>query len=118
MRLMLTMNRRLSQLLASAISLKEMSDRLATDLRPACKLNCEFWRFDLLVHPSFRTKAATEASQADMIIIAARGDSELMAVKEWFENWLPQKRTAHSALVALLDEEKTVPGEPPALCNY
>ena len=104
--------------LAAAIRVKEMSDRLATDLRPACKLNCEFWRFDLLVHPSFCTKAATEASQADMIIIAARGDSELMAVKQWFETWLPQKRTAHSALVALLDEEKTVPGEPPALCNY
>src|SRR6266536_6034749 len=65
--------------LAAAIRVKEMSDRLATDLRPACKLNCEFWRFDLLTHPSFRAKAATEASQADMIIVAARGASELMA---------------------------------------
>src|SRR5207247_3716562 len=79
--------------LAAAIRVKEMSDRLATDLRPACKLNCEFWRFDLLSHPSFSAKAATDASQADMIIIAARGDADLMReVKSWFEAWLPQKR--------------------------
>jgi hypothetical protein len=95
-----------------------MADRLASDLRPACKLNCEYWRFDLLGHPSFGAKAIQDACQADMVIIAARGDKELIGdVKSWFESWLPQRRVGHSALVALLDEDRTAPGNPPPLCE-
>src|ERR1043166_1345464 len=105
--------------LAAAIRVKVMADRLACDLRPACKLNCEFWRFDLLGHPSFSAKAISDACQADMVIIAARGDADLVGdVKSWFESWLPQRRPGHSALVALLDEDRTVPGSPPALCGH
>jgi hypothetical protein len=105
--------------LAAALRVKEMSDRLASDLLPACKLNCEFWRFDLLSHPSFSARAVTDASQADMVIVAARGDSDLIPeVKDWFSTWVPRRRPGHSALVALLEEDRTVPGQPPALCGY
>jgi len=79
--------------LDAALRVKEMSDRLAADLQPSCKLHCDFWKIDVLTHPSFRGKALAEASAADMIIIAANGDDALLeTVKAWFEGWLRNKR--------------------------
>src|SRR5258706_12231745 len=105
--------------LDAALRVKEMSDRLAADLQPSCKLHCDFWKFDVLTHPSFRGKALAEASAADMIIIAANGDDALLeTVKAWFEGWLRKKRPGRAALVALLDGKKTDADERPRLCAY
>jgi hypothetical protein len=102
-----------------ALRVKEMLDRLAADLQPACKLQCEFWKFDLLSQPSFRAKAEADASGADMIIIAARGDADLVdGVKSWFESWLPRKQPGQAALVAILEDQVPVPGEIPRPCAY
>jgi hypothetical protein len=105
--------------LERALRVKELLDRLASDLRSTCKINCEFWNFELLEHPPFRAQAAAEASEANMVIIAARGDTDLEdGVKSWLEAWLPRRQSEHTALVALLDEEGRRSGEPPRPCAY
>ena len=103
--------------LPAALRVKEMADRLAEDLRPNCALKCEFWKFSLLNHAGFRAGAEADALRADMIIVAANGHAEFAAeVKTWFETLLRAKGPGHCALVALLDEELTVPGQSPPLC--
>jgi len=105
--------------LERALRVKELLDRLASDLRSTCKINSEFWNFELLEHPAFRAQAAAEASEANMVIIAAKGDTDLTdAVKSWLEAWLPQRQAGHTALVALLDAEGRRSAEPPRPCAY
>jgi hypothetical protein len=105
--------------LARALRVKEMLDRLSADLESTCQVKCEFWNFDLLEHTSFRAQAAVEASGADMVIVAARGDSDLKEpVKTWFEGWLSQKQSGQGALVALLDDGFWRSGEVPRPCAF
>jgi len=85
--------------------------------RLAAELRAEFdaWNTDLLVHPQLCQRAATSASEADMIVIATHETESLpVHVKDWIESWLPQKRRAPTALVAVLrDEDKTLAHPPP-----
>src|SRR2546423_871323 len=90
--------------LETAIRVKALVDRVAVEIRPACELKCEYWRFDLLCHVEFASAAAADALAADMIIVAPRDNAELgCEVKAWIENWIPLKMGSHSALVALLE---------------
>jgi len=100
---------------AAALHAKEMSERLAAEL----KSECGVWKMDLLAHPPLGRQAASAAAAADMIIIAARSAGELpLHVKDWIESWLPQKASGPSVLVALVGEEHEAWPEPPPLCAY
>jgi hypothetical protein len=104
---------------AAGIRAKEVSERLANQLKEECEINSGLWKFEVLAHPQLREQAASEAAQADMIIVSARAAEELPAhVRRWIESWLPQKRSHHSALVALLDEDEETVGESRSLGSY
>ena len=89
---------------AAGVRAKRILDRLGAALKPAIEINTGLWKFELLDDPQLREHAASEASKADMIVVSARGDSDLpTAVKNWVERWLAQKGGGLAALVALLD---------------
>jgi len=91
----------------TAIRAREMSEQLAVDSE------CESWSFDLLGIAGVREHAALVASEADMIIVAARGDQALPAVvKDWIESWVPVKKSVPGALVALLDADASNQSSP------
>jgi hypothetical protein len=86
----------------AAVQAKEMSERLAAELNS----KCDTWKFEMLAHPGLREHAARDAAEADMIIVAARGEGPLPDyVKEWIQTWLPCKKESPAILVALIDEE-------------
>jgi hypothetical protein len=103
---------------AAGIRAKKMLERLASELQPDFQINSDVWEFEMLGHRRLREQAATEASEADMIVVSARGDAELPAhVKNWVDGWLPQRRGGLTALVALLDlEEKSSSAQ--STCAY
>ena len=71
------------------------------------------WRFEMLRDPELWKQAATEAVEADIIIISV-GCAELPAcVRNWIESVLPMKGGRPAALVAMLDRRNDASGEPP-----
>jgi len=73
------------------------------------RLIYNWWTFSVLASASLRQLAASEAAEADMVIIAAReGPGLPQEVKDWISLWLatgeyhPRRR----ALVALLEPDK------------
>jgi hypothetical protein len=101
---------------------KEMLARLSNELNPEFEVQRDVWKFELLGHSPLRKQAALEASAADMILIAARAETELPEhVKSWIEEWAAQRDGRVAALVALLDQEEAepvLPGQAPALCAF
>jgi hypothetical protein len=100
---------------AAAVHAKEISERLAAELR----LECATWKMDLLAHPPLCERAATAAAQADMIIFATCAREGLPShVKDWIENWLPRKKRGPAALVALFEGDRETLREPGPLSAY
>ena len=100
---------------AIAVRAKEMSEELAAELQS----ECDSWEMDLLAQPFLFWQAVASASEADMIIIAARSAGALPGhVRNWIETWLPQKKNGPTALVVLLDEEGESLCKPPPCCVY
>ena len=96
-----------------------LSRRLAAELKPAFAISSDAWKFEALDNSRTGEVAAKGAAKADMVIIAAGGAVEPPAhVKSWIESWLPRKRKAVTALVALCDPEDKIPNESSPLCAY
>jgi hypothetical protein len=96
---------------------KEMLERLSQQLIPEFEVSRDVWKFELLGHPQLRKQAAREASEADMILIAARAESELLPhVTSWIDEWASNRNGRVAALVALLDQEQENENELPPLC--
>ena len=77
------------------------------------RLLYSWWTFGVLASASLRQIAASEAAEADMVIIAAReGPGLPQSIKDWISLWLatgeyhPRRR----ALVALLEPDKAANG--------
>jgi hypothetical protein len=107
---------------SSGVRAREMSERLAARLQSEFEMSSDIWKFELLNHPQLREQAATEAAEADMVIMAARRAADLPAhIRDWIESWLPQRKEGSAAaLVALLDEpeEEESRAETPPLGAY
>lgn len=101
---------------AIAVRAKEMTEFIAADLQ----IECDSWPMILLSIRELSRQAATAAAQADLVIIAARGDGHLPAeVRNWIEDWLPRRKQGPSALVVLFDAEAHPPdGSHPPDCAY
>jgi hypothetical protein len=76
------------------------------------------WKFEMLRDPELWKQAATEAIEADMIIISVGGAELPACVKNWIESVLPMKEGKPAALVALLDRGNDASGEPPRPQTY
>ena len=103
----------------AAVRAEEMRERLATRFQHSINIESIGWDFELLSCPQICEEAAVAAASADMVIISADGAIELpRPVKAWIESWLPRKCNAQSSLVALLNEEYEIFGEPPLVGAY
>ena len=87
-----------------AIRARKVSTLLAHQLAEGRELQS-----DLLRQPDLREQAASEAREADVIMIAAFTTEELPAhVKTWIEELPHRSSGVHETLVALVDYETTV----------
>jgi len=104
---------------ASGMRAKGVSERLAAQLETEFDINSDVWKFDMLRHSRLREQAATDAAEADMIIISVGRAPELPThVSDWVESWLPRKKGGQAALVALLDQHQEADGDLPPLATY
>ena len=60
---------------AAGIRAKKMLERLTSELQPDFQINSDVWKFEMLGHRRLREQATTEASEADMIVVSARGEA-------------------------------------------
>ena len=85
---------------------KKTYDVLVEHLGHECELNHQMWKFEVLRLPKLKEIAARDAAQADIILIASHGGSDLPAeVKDWLDLWLRDSGEP-LALVALFDRPR------------
>ncbi len=90
-------------------------DFLVASLTRQWEVRQQMWKFELLRIPELREMAASDATMADLIIVACHGGHELPPeLKAWVETWLNHKGEA-VGLVALFDssDEQAEPLETP-----
>jgi hypothetical protein len=76
---------------------------VAANFGDKLELRPQLWRFQFLEDPDWRTLAAKDVLNANMLIISTSSENELpAAVRSWFSSCLTQRRGANLAVVALL----------------
>jgi hypothetical protein len=91
---------------ATGIHAKATMERVIENLEAHFPFETKFWRFDLLDLLHFREMAATDAADADMVIVSAHGGPEIPdSVKDWMQLWLNRRSGGECALVELLDSQ-------------
>ena len=101
--------------LAAAVQARELADRVSICM----DADCDPWPFELLEVAHVRNLALPAAATADLIIVAARGGTDLPAgVKDWLESGLRQRESGPVALVALVEEDWAKSTSLPPLCAY
>jgi hypothetical protein len=89
---------------------QQILDRLEAELNTRIEISAEWWIFESLRYRDLREQALSEAIAADLIIISASEDRELPEhVRDWIEEWLPEKHESASTLVALIDPSAARP---------
>lgn len=82
-------------------------------------LRCALWKFNDQANPLGIAEAAEQATQADLIIVAAHEREELPAVLEqWVHLWLLKKAGYPCALVALLERAESDADAPQGVHTY
>jgi len=82
---------------------KRTYDFLVENLGGECEFANQMWKFDVLGIPKLREMAASDASEADIIMVSCHAAGELPdELKAWVEIWLGVKCKA-IAMVVLLD---------------
>jgi hypothetical protein len=62
-----------------------------------------YWSFALFRNEQLRARAAVEAAEADMVVVAFGGGDELPPhVRAWVETWPARPQPGHAVLVALV----------------
>jgi hypothetical protein len=103
---------------ATGLRAKEVTERLNSQLKPEFEVKCDVWKFELLGHAQLRALAASEAVDADLIILSCHAGGDLAPnVSKWVEAWLPRKRENPAALVVLIDQDREFE-EPSPLLSY
>jgi hypothetical protein len=91
---------------------RDLQFELARRCRGEVKIHASSWNFSLLAHPRLREQAAAESTNADMAVIAVRGNDDLPAyLQVWLKHWISAKAGTSAALVALLDPRASSDGE-------
>jgi len=68
------------------------------------ELRCSLWKFEVLRNSKLNELAAVEATEADVIIVAAHGSTPLPdEVTAWVDAWLPGRGAHPAALIAVVD---------------
>jgi hypothetical protein len=81
-------------------------DILARNLERELTLDSQMWKFDVLGNPQLREMATRDAAEADLIMIATRGEGDLpREVKVWIDDWTGRLCNA-MALVKLTDRNR------------
>jgi hypothetical protein len=94
----------------------ELRYQLVRRCQGEVQIKCSAWNFALLSNPRLRKWATTEAVEAEMIIIAANGASELpLPVHSWITRVVAEKSGGPAALVTLLEPAGDLPDEQPGL---
>jgi hypothetical protein len=76
------------------------------------EFDVNWWSFDLLQEARMARDAGTRATEANLIIFAARPDGEIAPhVKEWIESWATARGDREGALVGLLDSGDALAGD-------
>jgi hypothetical protein len=76
---------------------------VAANFGDTLELRPQLWRFQFLEDLDWRTLAAKDVLNANMLIISTSSENELPAtVRSWFSSCLTQRRGANLAVVALL----------------
>ena len=82
----------------------EFCRTLAQHLGQTCQLAKQRWLLSELRVPQLRAIAATEAAEADVVIVSVHhGESLPAEVQAWIDLWLNLKRNRHMILLALFD---------------
>jgi hypothetical protein len=77
--------------------------RLGSDFNVAQSI----WNMELLKSAKLRAMAADEARDSDVVIVSTEEGAPLSPeITQWFELWEARQRSAPSALVALLKQER------------
>ena len=104
---------------ATGLRAKQMFDHLIRDLGARLVFHSRLWKFDVLQLPPYRDMAAADAGEADLVIFAAHGTTELPnGVKTWIDQWLLQARPGPRALVSLVDTREESSTATSASCTY
>jgi hypothetical protein len=104
---------------AGAARARELSERLARELRPGTEITSEVWRFNFLRHEDVRNVATASIAEAAIVVLCAHDDGELPShVRIWIDEWVALTRTGPTALVALLDRSADTPGNSPRPGSY
>lgn len=88
---------------SAGVQAVKMVDRLIKRLEWSVEFQPELWRFDMIEHPSLRETATTDASRAQMLVVAVDGSRDLPAgITEWLQSCQTKSDSMNAALVALL----------------
>ena len=88
----------------------EMCDRVTVQVWGECDLHVDRWSMATLMEESSASEAANRAGKADIVVVAATGNSPVPEhFSEWAEQWLDCRQCHEGALVGLIHEED--PGE-------
>ena len=78
-------------------------ETLVQSLGTECQFRNQMWKFDVLGIPKLREMAAKDVAEAEVVIIACRGNELADDIKAWIELWVAETRIQPLALVALID---------------
>lgn len=107
--------------IAAVTVLKRMVAQLEAELEITSgdwQIDSNVWKFEMLRDPELCVQAATEAAEADMIIISLGSDGLPARIKDWLESVLPMKDGKPAALVTLLNRRHDAGSEPPRSGAY
>ncbi len=97
---------------ASALRGLALYRRLVAELGEDREFSLNVWKFALLGVSRLAELSASQAAEADLIILCPRGEAEPPAlVQAWFQRWVEMKGRHHCALVVLGETTDS----PPAL---
>jgi hypothetical protein len=94
-------------------------DQVAGHLELEAKFCLHIWNFKLLKEPRLRKLALDDACEANILILAVRGNAGLpLSVRTWLKQWLQTRFDAPCALVVSLDVNARDVSPPHSLLRY
>ena len=103
---------------AGAIRASGVFDSLAEKFGAGRPVNATSWSFAMLGNPELNAAVVMDAALADVLVVAAKGDSELPPrIAAWVEMCINTSGTARPVLVALHDDGIESDGAAAPLCS-
>jgi hypothetical protein len=87
---------------------KEVCDLLLYQIESDSEIDLALWRFDMLRETELNACAASQAAEADVVVVSAHGRADLPSeVKQWLQLWLDfRKGNGHPVLIVSMDRER------------